>query len=109
MKVQNNNAMSAAIEQEQKIFQEALEQKSPRELELFLEQACGGNLALRTGVVKLLTAHARAEQFFGGISELLRGEDPAPPKKSDANGSPRAVPEERVGTLIGYYKIVEKL
>ncbi len=104
--------MSASIEQEQKLFQAALEQTDPLERQRFLEQACGGDLTLLAGVAKLLNAHAKADQFFTGISEVMHGEDGSQAEPLGAEvlrPSRNTVTEEQVGAMIGSFKIVEKL
>ena len=114
MKLVSTHMMNAAIEQEQKIFQSALERENPRERELFLEQACAGDLTLRANVSKLLAAHAKADRFFTGVAELMREQD-ASPSSADAASvsggrcSPDIVSDEQTGALIRHYKILEKI
>jgi len=94
-------AMNAAIEQEQKIFLAALERENPRERELFIEQACADDPNLRANVARLLAAHARTGDSFSGADELMRDER-----------APLVAPgtaDERAGSIIGHFKILEKI
>jgi eukaryotic-like serine/threonine-protein kinase len=114
MKLMDTHVMNAAIEHEQKIFQAALDLENHRECQLFLEQACAGDLTLRANISKLLAAHAKADRFFTGVAELMREEDASPSAAGAANvssakRSPDIVSDEQTGTLIGHFKILEKI
>lgn len=114
MKLMDTHVMNATIEQEQKIFQAALERGNPRERELFIEQACAGDPSLRANVARLLAAYAKADGFFTGVAELMRDEDAAPSPAEAAGGSgakcsPDIAGDEQGGTLIGHFKILEKI
>jgi hypothetical protein len=50
-------------EQAKSIFLEAIEQRTPAEWPAFLEQACGGDAALKAAVEKLLQAHVEIGSF----------------------------------------------
>src|SRR5262245_60823430 len=78
------------------VFCEALEQKSLEELARYLDEACGGDSALRTQVEELLNSHRAAGKFLGG---------PA------ANGDTTIAPpvSEVPGTQIGPYKLLEEI
>ena len=109
----DDHAMNAAIEQEQKIFQAALELENSREREVFLEQACAGDLTLRANVSRLLAAHAKADRFFPGVAELMRDDEimPSVAETAGVGGAKRSpeVAEEQAGTLISHFKILEKI
>ena len=77
----------------QLIFGEALSLSVPAEREAFLDQACAGNQALRQEVESLLSAYAQAGDFLGQTLPL-----PAPDLSI-----------ERTGTMIGRYKLLEKI
>ena len=47
------------------IFLTALEQETAAEWADYLDQACGGDAALRLQVERLLDAHPRAKDFLG--------------------------------------------
>ena len=114
MKLMDTHVMNATIEQEKNIFQAALEVENPREREVFLDQACADNPSLRANVARLLTAYAKADGFFTGVAELMRDEDAAPSPAEAAGGSgakcsPDIAGDEQGGTLIGHFKILEKI
>ena len=48
------------------IFLDALDRNSPDEILSFIENACGGNVELRSRVDALLKAHQDVGQFLGG-------------------------------------------
>jgi serine/threonine protein kinase len=76
------------------IFLQALECESPDELGRFLDQACAGENALRARVEQLLVAHQQAGAFLRGST-------------IDANHADDV--SERVGTVIGPYKLLEQI
>src|SRR5262245_60774768 len=83
------------------IFYAALEQPTAEARVAYLDQACGGDAALRQGVERLLHAHARAGQHF------LQGGAPAAP---DLTATTDERPAEQVGTLVaGRYKLLEAI
>ena len=78
------------------IFAAAVEDHSPEQWNDFLDNACGGDVALRQRVEALLRAHE------GEDSLLDRGDDP-PAATADR---PIA---ERLGTVIGPYKLLQQI
>ena len=78
------------------VFSAAIEIRSPREREAFLEHSCGDDSTLRTEVDRLLRAHFAAEGFL---------ESPAA-QIAPATNSPSL---EKLGSSIGPYRIVEEL
>ncbi|HEV3117599.1 MAG TPA: serine/threonine-protein kinase [Gemmataceae bacterium] len=81
---------------ERSIFVAALEKDSPAERAAYLDEACGGEAALRQRVEELLRAHVRA----GGILDL-----PAAGPTTDSYGTMN----EDVGSRIGPYKLLQKI
>jgi serine/threonine protein kinase/tetratricopeptide (TPR) repeat protein len=79
------------------VFFAALEKESPEARAAYLDEACQGDANLRRCVEKLLNAHPRAEQF-------LRA--PAPGLAATAD---RPALEERPGSVIGPYKLLQQL
>jgi WD40 repeat protein/serine/threonine protein kinase/Flp pilus assembly protein TadD len=79
------------------LFCEALDRKSPQEQADYLEQACQGRPELRARVEALLRAHVEASGFLQEPTGQLAaaGEEPAA--------------TERVGTLIGPYKLLQQI
>jgi serine/threonine protein kinase/tetratricopeptide (TPR) repeat protein len=88
--------MSARSEQAKSIFLEAIERHVPEEWPAFLEQACGGDTALRTRVEKLLRAQAELGSFR---------EEPGTAAVPKVNQPVLECP----GTLIGPYKLLEQI
>ena len=56
--------MNTARQQEEEIFDAALEIANAAERSALLDRACADNLQLRARLEKLLAAHERAERFF---------------------------------------------
>src|SRR6516225_9431635 len=77
------------------IFLQALECQTPDELPRFLDDACGGDAALRARAEELLRAHQDAGKFLGGPQPLDATED-----------EPLA---ERPGAVVGSYKLLEQI
>jgi serine/threonine protein kinase len=89
--------MQPADDREEVLFGEALQRAKGPEREAFLNQACAGNAALRGRLAALLQAYEGPEPFH---------EPQAPPPGGATVLLP---PEEADGTLIGRYKILEKI
>src|SRR5512135_695096 len=75
------------------IFAEALRLTVPAERLAYLERACAGNQELRWEVESLLTAYAQAGDFLG----LTR------------QAATLDLAFERTGTMVGRYKLLEKI
>ena len=75
------------------IFADALERENAVERNEYLTEACGGDATLRMQVEALLKAHAQAGEFLGQTLMGERGEQLA----------------EGPGTVIGRYKLLEKI
>jgi serine/threonine protein kinase len=75
------------------IFAEALSLSVPNAREAYLDQACTGNQPLREEVESLLSAHAKAGDFLNQTYPLLASDFLI----------------ERTGTMIGRYKLLEKI
>src|SRR6266567_760325 len=82
-----------AEERLKELFSQALERKSPAELENFLAEACKYQPELRSQVESLLRAHEQAGDFLGQTMQL----------------PPTVFEPEPVGTIIGRYKLLEKI
>src|SRR5262249_30318388 len=79
------------------IFLEALERQGREELLRFLNEACGGDAALRARVEELLRAHQDAGSFL---------EAPARSPVATVNETPV---REQPGAVIGPYKLLEQI
>ncbi len=75
------------------IFAEALRLSVPAERAAYLDQACADKPALRQDIESLLVAHAQAGDFLNETQPL-----PAP-----------GYLVERTGTMVGRYKLLEKI
>jgi len=89
--------MNAADDREEALFREALQRAIGPERENFLNQACAGNPTLRGRLETLLQAHESPDPFLEPLA--------APP----GNATVRLGPEEGPGTLIGRYKLLQKI
>ena len=89
------------LNSEETIFSTAL-RFAPCERAAYLEQACGGDPALRQRIENLLQAQPQLGTFM---------EDPLDGVVCDSNGGLRLapVPEEGLGTRIGRYQLLQKL
>jgi len=89
------------------VFLAALEVADLAKRRLFLDQACAGDAELRAAVEELLTTQADAEQFFAeGVSSLISPADGIEPAASPTNAR---IFEEKPGTVIGRYKLLQKI
>jgi hypothetical protein len=79
------------------LFLEALERQGGEELLRFLDEACGGDSALRARVEELLRAHHDAGSFL---------EPPAPRPVATVAEAPVT---ERPGTVVGLYKLLQQI
>src|SRR5262245_57764330 len=79
------------------IFLEALEHPGREELRRFLDEACGGDAALRARVNELLSAHQDAGSFL------------EPPARGPAVTADEPPVSEGPGTVIGPYKLLEQI
>jgi eukaryotic-like serine/threonine-protein kinase len=83
---------------EREIFSAALECSTPEDRAAFLDEACGGNTALRRRVEALLARHFEPDSFMKGPSI---GERPTILAQASS--------AEQPGLLIARYKLLEKL
>jgi serine/threonine protein kinase/tetratricopeptide (TPR) repeat protein len=87
------------------VFGEALECASSQERAAYLDRACGQDSTLRARVEELLQAHQAAGGFLQGNASATFPESLAPDGVSTV---PEAVPE-RVGAVIGPYRLLEQI
>ena len=89
-----NGNLDGSFAREQEIYLEALERSRPGERQAYLDRACGDDAALRARIEALLR-HPTDDGFL---------EEPA----LVGGGAERAV-EEGIGTVIGRYRLREKI
>jgi eukaryotic-like serine/threonine-protein kinase len=89
--------MEPADDREESIFREALQRAKGPEREAFLSQACAGNAALHARLQALLQAHESPDPLLEPLGRLPH------------NATVVLPPVEGVGTLIGRYKLLEKI
>ncbi len=89
--------MAAAKNNEREIFEQALEIQSPSEREAFLGKVCLGDPQLKNRIQRLLAADNDGDHFL-----------PASPEASTLS-QPELSVDEETGTLIGRYKLLEKI
>ena len=87
--------------QEEAIFEQAVQIASDIERAAYLDQACGGDAELRARLEVLLEGHFKGQGFLDRASTREAG-DAETVRVSPPN-------EEEVGTVIGRYKLLEKV
>ena len=80
-----------------RIFSEAREKQTPEERRRYLDEACGGNVDLRSHLEALLQAHEQAGDFLEVPALGARRRSTHPPCR------------EGPGTVIDRYKLLEKI
>ena len=101
---------------ERSIFMAALERESPPERSAYLDEACGGDAALRQRVEALLASHEQETSFLSmPVPERLAEKLATPQQMEEARGD-RPAAQERPGPLpegqgsrIGPYKLLQEL
>jgi len=106
--------MNSILRQEEEIFDAARQLADAVQRKAFLDQACAHDPGLRARVEELLVALGEAEQFFAeGISTVRsQGGDLhalTNPEAERLGVASRLAAEERVGTRIGRYKLLETI
>ena len=91
--------MSRNQEDIRSLFAEALAIESKLEREVFLDQRCDGDAALRQEIESLLAAHSQAGGF-------LDAGEMSPTETTDASATPT---DSREGTRFGPYKLLRKI
>jgi eukaryotic-like serine/threonine-protein kinase len=92
--------MNEREKQEEAIFEQAAQMASDAERAAYLDGACRGDAALRARVEVLLEGHFKGRGFL----------DRAPAPAAERAGTVWVgTPEEEVGTVIGRYKLLEKV
>src|SRR5687768_51914 len=94
------------MQSEETIFAEAAGIEGPDARATYLEQACGGDVALQQQIEGLLAAHERAAGFMQSTAPI-----PGVTALSDSSGSSRTAlwQLEPVGATVGRYKLLERI
>jgi WD40 repeat protein/serine/threonine protein kinase len=93
---------------ERDLFIAALQKDDPAERAAFLDQACGGDAALRQRIEVLLHAHAGAADFLGQPAvEVGATSAEIPGRYLDPSHTPQS--REAPGSRIGPYKLLQLL
>jgi hypothetical protein len=103
--------MSVSISREKTVFYAALEVADPAHRRQFLDQACADDAELRVAVEGLLAAHADAEPFFDDCASsvmILSADEIESAAALTADRCGTAF-EEKPGTIIGRYKLLQKI
>src|ERR1700674_3805546 len=85
------------------IFLTALDKDSPEALAAYLDEACKGDAKLRKIVERLLLSHPKLDGFLQAPVSPHAGQDDG----KDTMDKPSI--EERPGTIIGPYKLLQQL
>jgi serine/threonine protein kinase len=104
--------MSATKQLEDAIFFTALHMTDPEQRRVFLDQACLGNPALRSVVEEMISTQTDAEDLLErgrSAFSLLSDELPLPALENDAAEDGSGAVDERIGTKVGPYKLLQKL
>ena len=104
--------MSATRPLPDEVLATLLELPDPAQSRRLLDQACVGDPDLRTEVEALWRTQAEAERFFAaGSSALALGADDLDLATPGFPGAGRASPvvDERIGTRIGRYQLLERI
>ena len=103
--------MSTTKQMEDAVFYAAMSLADVEQCRRFLDQACAGNPQLRQVVEEMLAAHHEAEPFFAkGRSALVLPPEEIPPLPVATNSvTEPAVVDEYLGTLVGRYKLLQRI
>jgi hypothetical protein len=103
--------MSVSISREKTVFYAALDVADPAQRGQYLDQACASDAELRVAVEGLLAVHADSEQFFDDCASSVMVLPAAELESAAALTAALCGPlfEEKPGTIIGHYKLLQKI
>ena len=102
--------MNASKQLEDAVFFAALHLTDSEQRRAFLDQACAGNPAMRTVVEELLAAQEATERLLNrGRSALESALRISPLSAATALAAANPPADERVGTRIGPYKLLQRI
>ena len=104
----------ASIQRAEEVFYAALDVEGSNERRAFLDRACAGDLNLRSAVETMLSSQSDVERFFLDSLPALKPSIDVSRSIADAGDSSRnngnELPaEEKMGTRIGPYKLLQKI
>ena len=94
---------------EESLFNAARELADPARRRAFLDQACGADLALRARVERLLKAAETADDFLASCAPAMEAAAGLQPSEESSSQDFRHSTDERVGSRIGPYKLLQKI
>src|SRR5882757_7114591 len=102
--------MSVPISREKAVFDVALEVTDPAQRKMFLDKACADDAELRAAVEELLATQGDADQFFAeSASSLTTLASELESAVAQAEERRELAAEEKPGTVIGRYKLLQKI
>jgi hypothetical protein len=103
--------MSISISREKSVFYAALDVADPAQRREFLDGACGSDVELRAAVEELLVIHAESDPFFEDCASSLTILSADELESAAASRTDRCEPlfEEKPGTIIGRYRLLQKV
>lgn len=103
--------MSLPTSREKTVFYAALDVADPAELPKFLDHACDGDPQLRAAVEELLAINADSDRFFHDCASgvMISADDESELAAASAAAPEETVSEEKPGTVIGRYKLLQKI
>ncbi len=99
--------MNPAKQKEDFVLSAAIDIADPDQRKIFLDQSCAESATLRSAVEKKLAARADAESFFAKARSALHLSSQDLPEVPIALHEAKL--DERIGTHIGCYKLLQKL
>jgi serine/threonine protein kinase len=106
--------MDASTERAEEVFYAALDVKNSDERRAFLDRACAGDLNLRSTVEKMLGSQPDVERFFLDSIPALKPsveicQSLAGASDAGKNNVAELSTDEKMGTRIGPYKLLQKI
>ncbi len=100
--------METNLQREELIFDAALALETPAQRRAYLDEACGGDAALRARMERLLRTHEHADDFF---VSCVAGMKPAldAAEQQALTSTTSEVGDDQVGRRVGNYKLLQKI
>ena len=101
--------MSVSKQLEDAVFFAALHLTDSEQRRVFLDQACAGNLAMRSVIEELLAAQEETERVLNRGRSALESAIKELPDSAAAVAGANPPADERIGTRIDRYKLLQRL